>query len=303
MPIEFRCEQCSKLLRTPDESAGRQAKCPECGAINTIPSASQSGGQPSAAGGAGQGGSFGPPPGWAPQDAGPTPEQRSAGQPMSPGELGHAAIDVNEVFSQAWSIFKQQWGICLGLIVVAGLVNMIPGILVQGLAQTMQQGPALALATMVINIGGFVLQTWITVGQMLAFLRIARGQPVELGMLFQGGPWLARALGGNILFGLMVGLGMLLCVVPGVILALMFWPYLLLIVDRNMGVIESLDRAREITRGNWAPVFLMALAMFGLSILGLLACFVGIFVVGAFGALLYVVAYLQMTAQPVIQLD
>jgi len=39
MPIEFRCTKCSKLLRTPDETAGKQARCPECGTILQIPSA------------------------------------------------------------------------------------------------------------------------------------------------------------------------------------------------------------------------------------------------------------------------
>ena len=37
MPIEFRCPGCGKLLRTADETAGKQAKCPQCGAVMTIP--------------------------------------------------------------------------------------------------------------------------------------------------------------------------------------------------------------------------------------------------------------------------
>jgi len=37
MPIEFRCSQCGKLLRTGDDTAGRQAQCPECGAISAVP--------------------------------------------------------------------------------------------------------------------------------------------------------------------------------------------------------------------------------------------------------------------------
>lgn len=37
MPIEFNCTGCSKVLRTPDNSAGKQAKCPQCGTIVTIP--------------------------------------------------------------------------------------------------------------------------------------------------------------------------------------------------------------------------------------------------------------------------
>jgi phage FluMu protein Com len=37
MAIEFRCTQCNRLLRTGDETAGRDAQCPECGAISAIP--------------------------------------------------------------------------------------------------------------------------------------------------------------------------------------------------------------------------------------------------------------------------
>ena len=42
MPIEFRCAKCSKLLRTPDGSAGKKGKCPHCGAMMDIPAASPS---------------------------------------------------------------------------------------------------------------------------------------------------------------------------------------------------------------------------------------------------------------------
>lgn len=37
MPIEFRCSQCGKRLRVPDNAAGRQAKCPECANVQGVP--------------------------------------------------------------------------------------------------------------------------------------------------------------------------------------------------------------------------------------------------------------------------
>jgi hypothetical protein len=37
MPIEFRCSQCGKLLRTGDDTAGKQAQCPACGTVSTVP--------------------------------------------------------------------------------------------------------------------------------------------------------------------------------------------------------------------------------------------------------------------------
>jgi hypothetical protein len=40
MSVEFRCSQCGKLLRTDDGAIGRQAQCPECGAVTTVPESS-----------------------------------------------------------------------------------------------------------------------------------------------------------------------------------------------------------------------------------------------------------------------
>lgn len=37
MPIEFRCDSCQHLLRTGDDTAGKKARCPKCGNIQTVP--------------------------------------------------------------------------------------------------------------------------------------------------------------------------------------------------------------------------------------------------------------------------
>src|SRR5690606_23186083 len=41
MTIEFRCGRCKTLLKTPDETAGRTAVCPKCGADLAVPSPEQ----------------------------------------------------------------------------------------------------------------------------------------------------------------------------------------------------------------------------------------------------------------------
>ncbi len=40
MPIEFHCTQCSQLLRVPDDSAGKSARCPKCQNLMMVPAAS-----------------------------------------------------------------------------------------------------------------------------------------------------------------------------------------------------------------------------------------------------------------------
>jgi hypothetical protein len=37
MAIEFHCTNCGRLLRVPDDAAGKAAKCPECGGQSNVP--------------------------------------------------------------------------------------------------------------------------------------------------------------------------------------------------------------------------------------------------------------------------
>jgi predicted RNA-binding Zn-ribbon protein involved in translation (DUF1610 family) len=37
MPIEFHCQSCNRLMRTPDTAAGKKGKCPHCGVLMDIP--------------------------------------------------------------------------------------------------------------------------------------------------------------------------------------------------------------------------------------------------------------------------
>lgn len=46
MAIEFRCSQCNQLLRVPETSAGKNARCPKCQALMQVPSAAGFGAAP-----------------------------------------------------------------------------------------------------------------------------------------------------------------------------------------------------------------------------------------------------------------
>jgi hypothetical protein len=46
MPIQFNCIQCNKTIETPDDTAGKKCRCPDCGQIMPIPVGQDSFGQP-----------------------------------------------------------------------------------------------------------------------------------------------------------------------------------------------------------------------------------------------------------------
>ncbi len=314
MPIEFRCTQCDKLLRTPDDTAGKRAKCPSCGTVLPIPAAAATppaapaappaGASPFATGPAkvAPGSPFGP--GQPPNPYESPTAATGAGQvPPPPGGFGPTKIDFGDIFDRTWKVFADQWAVCLGAILVTLLLTGGAFGLVMGFAALVGEAMrAEAVAVLIMIVGGVavgIFSLWIGIGQSLFFLKVARGQEANLSDLFSGGPYLATTLGASILFALIVVAGMILCYIPGIIFALMFSQYFYLILDRNVGVMESLSLSKEITEGNKLMLFAIQLVVqLAANVVIYGTCGLGILAVAPFMGLMNAVIYLAMTGQP-----
>ena len=119
----------------------------------------------------------------------------------------------------------------------------------------------------------------ISYGANWVFLKAVRGERIEIRdmfAVFQKNYW--NAVIANIVVGIIVGLGFVMLIVPGIIFAcrLAFVPYL--VVDREMDVMDALRVSWDMTRGYGWHIFLMGLLAIPIVILGLLCFFVGVFV-------------------------
>ena len=152
-----------------------------------------------------------------------------------------------------------------------------------------------------LQIASFFWTMWISMGFYKYLLKVVRGQPAAMSDLFSGGPYL-RVLGAAICFAVLFYVGLCLLIVPGIIVALGLWPYLFLILDKDELAIDSLKKSWEITKGHKMPMFLFALLAIGVYILGLLACFVGVFVSVSIVAVGVTWIYLKITGQEVMPL-
>jgi uncharacterized membrane protein/phage FluMu protein Com len=333
--IEFHCPHCKKLLKTADDKAGVRAKCPGCGEVVTVPTQ-----QAEAAGfDASFDESFGgmarssPPP--IPVTAPPAPPPQAAPEselmrpcPMCGESIRAAAtrcrycgevlvrdggaeegvptrIDAGEVISRSWAIFQKEMGMCIAVVLVAGLLYIVPMVPLQITVALLESGAIgkelMPLAVVVLIVFGLLALAFIyflTIGQTLFMLKVARGQPVQFSDLFAGGRYFWRAIGAVILVTLMTTAGLFLCLVGSFVIVLLFGPYLFVLIDRDVGAVESLSGAYRITSNNLLQLFVIWLAVFGMSLLGSLTCGLATIVIAPFIMLIQAVAYLEMSGLP-----
>lgn len=295
MAIEFRCGQCDSLLRVPDDTAGRQAQCPHCNGLTTVPDATVP-----------------PASGWPPRQPeavnpyqAPSADYRrpAAVAPLPAGPIVRTPIEFEDILRRTWTIFKREMGTCViaGLIFLGlNLVVNVPVSLVSNIiiADLHDPGGKVVVWTF-SNLLTTVYTTWLEIGMAVFMLKIARGQPTAYGDLFTGLDFFVPVFLAKLLFSLAVGIGTVLCIIPGAVLALMMFQYFYLIIDRNAGIAESLSMSMELTEGSrlsWLAVYLATL--FGGLIVTLLTCGLGALLYVPFYSLVFAVGYLAMTGQP-----
>ncbi|RMF43860.1 MAG: hypothetical protein D6753_04060 [Planctomycetota bacterium] len=232
----------------------------------------------------------------APQST-PMPESSGSDVPVVP-----TPVEIGSVFNAAFEVWKANLGLLVGVTLI---VFMISGVFSAGstiLNLVAEQGEeevklAAALGSFMISLISTVVNIFLGIGQTQIYLRLLRGQSAQVGDLFGGGSRFLPTLAVSILFGLAVGVGTVLCIIPGLVVGALFWPCYYLVVDNKSKVIDSFTVAQKIGTANIGTTILLVLLGIGINLLGFLACGVGILFAAPLVGLLWTTAYLGGAGQ------
>ena len=211
-----------------------------------------------------------------------------------------------DVISEAWQLYVDQLGLSIGSFIAVLLMSVLIASVPYGpryLAESMaDQGNDLgSLLAFVVTTVLYLTAAFAIVdlysGYLILQLKIVREQPVELTDLFPGGRFVSRLIISSILVGLAGAIGLTTCIVPGVLIAIVFSPYALALVDEDLPGIDCLWRAKQLTDGNWLSIVLVFLVSLAAAVMGTTACFVGLIAAIPFINLLFAVQYDWMTTQ------
>ncbi len=179
---------------------------------------------------------------------------------------------ISDAVQFGWDITKSNIGFFIGLLIVAGLIQYVPDIVATIIEA---DAPVLSIS---IQIASFVLSVIIGMGLIKICLRFCDGEKGEFSDLFSCYPLFFKYLVGSILYGLIVAVGLILLIIPGIIWAIKFQFFDYLIVDKGLGPIDALEKSSKITRGVKWDLFLFAILLGIINLMGFLCLLVGLFV-------------------------
>jgi uncharacterized membrane protein len=182
----------------------------------------------------------------------------------------HVAIDIGSALSRGWELVRDHLAVLVGATVLGWLVTV-----------------GLAFVPVLGWIVGFVLLG----GLDYMFLRRIRGEDVQIGDVFAGfNLALLNLTMAGLVKWLLTSLGLLLCILPGIYLAVGYVFALPLVIDKKMEFWTAMEVSRRVVHQHWWSVFALAIVLALVIFAGFLVCGVGelITIPVATAALMYV---------------
>ncbi len=184
-------------------------------------------------------------------------------------------LDYMDLIKRSWSLFKEHWQLLFG-------ANAIVALLAIGLE----------FLPVVGQIAGFILLGPLFTGVSWMSLMAVRGKPVLLADGFAGfGPRFFQLVLCGMVHQILLAVGFVLLVIPGIFL-LVAWtfPYLL-IMDRDLHFWDAMELSRKTVQPRWFHYFGIWMIVLLFVVVGLAACGVGLLITLPVVNIMIAVAY------------
>ncbi len=165
----------------------------------------------------------------------------------------------NEIIKYAWTATTKNFWLLLLTVIIVFLIYYI-GIF---LSTHFFAGP---LA--IIPLAYLIFEVGVWVGLVKFLLKLSRGEKAEIKDLFTAFNYLPSYVIASVLYILIVDVGLLLLIIPGIIWAIKYLFFSFLIVDENLSPIEALKRSGEITKGAKWRIFVLLLVLLVINFIG-----------------------------------
>ncbi len=167
-------------------------------------------------------------------------------------------VDIGSCITRGWALVRDNPGLTIGSSLLIALVSFALSMI-----------PVVGLVAIFINpvlLGGLAY----------TFTRRIRGETPTVGDAFCGFNVAFLQLGlAGLVSALLICIGMLLCLLPGIYLAVGYTFALPLVIDKKLDFWAAMEVSRRLVHKRWWAIFGLLIVLFLINMVGILACLVG----------------------------
>ncbi|MDR2146224.1 MAG: hypothetical protein LBE91_07190 [Tannerella sp.] len=200
-------------------------------------------------------------------------------------------IIYSDILKASWRrLLKQFWllvGLMIGFTIIYSLLYIFA---------MPAKGGTVTVSGFIISLLITVLGIIFTMGYMKNCFQTIDGEEPQFSAYGQVSRKFFTFWFAGIILSVIVVIGLFLLVLPGIYMIIRLRYYGAAIVDEDAGIIESLKRSWQITKGQELPLFIILLIIIGIICIGTIALIVGIFVAAPYIMLIDCVTFRKLTA-------
>ena len=215
---------------------------------------------------------------------GASQEQTAGGENDSFGSLergiaGEYRLSIGETLSEAWRKVNGNKGtaivavlIYIGVMIAYGIVaGLIKFVFTAVAGETGTE-----LGSILTDLGQFIITAPLGAGFFMLGVRMSIDAPVKAGSILNYYDRIVPLALTTLLSGLMIILGFVLLVIPGIYLSVAYFLALPLVADKGLGPWQAMEASRKAVTHRWFSAFGLLILLGLLSIAGAIPLFIGL---------------------------
>lgn len=219
-------------------------------------------------------------------------------------------IVISDILNESWAIIKKNiWvfaATMLGYLIIYVLISMIFGG-IGGAATAIVPGDSSAAMSQafasMFSVGAiltWLLMTFIGAFFYLGFYKMALdaadGKTPDLSSFTTiSMKKILNLFLANLIYAIVVYIGFIACIIPGIYLAVRLQLYVFNIIDNDANAFDALSRSWDSTKGNSMDILLLGLALVLVNFVGAICCGIGLLVTAPMTIICFALIYRLLT--------
>lgn len=190
-----------------------------------------------------------------------------------------SAFSISEVLGYGWKTSINNIWFFIPMLLIPLVINIVLSYAVGAFTAGMNDSFK-GIFNIVVSLASWILGIEFGFAQLVLYLKFVDRKKPALEELFSyfNVYFLWGYLAISLVYGLLIAVGLVLFIVPGIYFATKYWFALYIFIDKRKGIMESFTQSAKLTEGIKLKLFLLGILQQLIIAAGLLALLVGLFV-------------------------